>query len=80
MLLLFQRFDFGEELRNTHYEDYMFLEYLFSDENLPYAYEYIRKNVYVNLTGKVETVPTSLASNLGHSGYGKYNLQSRTFT
>ena len=46
----------------------MFLEYLFSDENLPYAYEYIRKNVFVNLTEEVETVPTSLASNLGHSG------------
>jgi uncharacterized protein len=65
---LFQRFDFWDELRNTYYEDYMFLEYLFLDENLPYAYEYVRKNVYVNLEEHVETVPTSFASNLGHSG------------
>lgn len=65
---LFGRFYFGDELRNTHYEDYMFLEYLFLEENLPYAYEYVRKNVYVNLEEHIETVPTSFASNLGYSG------------
>lgn len=65
---LFQRFYFGDELRNTCYEDYMFLEYLFLEENLPYAYEYVRKNVYANLEEHIETVPTSFASNLGYSG------------
>jgi predicted component of viral defense system (DUF524 family) len=65
---LFERFYFDDKLRNTHYEDYMFLEYLFLDENLPYAYEHIRKNVYVNLEEHNETIPTSFASNLGHSG------------
>lgn len=65
---LFGRFYFGDELSNSNYEDYMFLEYLFLEENLPFAYEYVRKNVYVNLEEHVETVPTSFASNLGNSG------------
>ena len=65
---LFERFYFDDKIRNTHYEDYMFLEYLFLDENLPNSYEYIRKNVYVNLVEHNETIPTSFASNLGHTG------------
>ena len=65
---LFQRFDFCHDLKKTKYEDFMFLEYLFLDENLPYAYEYLRKNVYVNLKAELETTPTTFASNLGPSG------------
>ena len=65
---LFERFYFDDKIRNTHYEDYMFLEYLFLEENLPNSYEYIRKNVYVNLVEYNETIPTSFASNLGHTG------------
>ena len=65
---LFQKFYPNRDLRKTHYEDFMFLEYLFLDENLPYAYDYVRKNVYVNLEEDLEVVPTSFASNLGSSG------------
>ena len=46
----------------------VFLEYLFLDENLSYAYEYIRKNVFVNLKENLESVPTSFAANIGYSG------------
>jgi len=65
---VFEKHYFGNKLRKTLYEDYIFLEYLFLDENLPYAYEYIRKNIYTNLGEDLETVPTAFASNLGYSG------------
>ena len=65
---LFQKFDFDRDIRKTRYEDFMFLEYLFLDENLPYAYDYVRKNIYSNLEEDMELVPTSFASNLGASG------------
>ena len=79
---LFQSFIHGDKLRNTYYEDYMFLEYLFLEENLPYAYEYVRKNIYSNLKEDLETVPTSFASNIGYSGLVNivcnYNLLHKT--
>ncbi len=65
---LFERHYFEDKLRNTFYEDYIFLEYLFLEDNLPYAYEYIRKNVYTNLREDLEIVPTAFASNLGFAG------------
>lgn len=64
---LFQHFIQGEDSKKTSYENYMFLEYLFLDDNLPYAYEYIRKNIYVNLKEKSEIVPSSFASNVGYA-------------
>lgn len=64
---LYQYFDPNNK-PSTNYEDFMFLEYLFLDENLPYAYEYIRKNIFVNLKEHSESVPTSYASNIGYSG------------
>ncbi|MEL7672023.1 DUF2357 domain-containing protein [Methanobacterium sp.] len=65
---LFQKHYFNNKSRKTFYEDYIFLEYLFLEENLPYAYEYIRKNIYTNLKEDLETVPTAFASNLGYAG------------
>ncbi|ADZ09787.1 Domain of unknown function DUF2357-containing protein [Methanobacterium lacus] len=64
---LFQNFEQNNIPKNTYYEYYMFLEYLFLDENLPYAYEYIRKNIFVNLRKYLETVPTAFANNIGSS-------------
>ena len=62
---LSQDFKLNRKPKETLYEDFMFLEYLFQPENLPAAYEYIKRNMYSLLESYVEAVPTSFASNLG---------------
>lgn len=52
----------------TPYEDFMLLEYLFEDENLPSTVEYLSRNLYTLLEETREEVPSSLASNIGPSG------------
>ena len=64
---LYQDFDFSERLKETFYEDFMFLEYLFLPENFPLAYEYILRNMYSRLEKYTETVPATFASNIGPS-------------
>ena len=49
----------------TPYEDFMLLEYLFEDENLPSTVEYLSRNLYTLLEETTDEVPTSLASNVG---------------
>ena len=49
----------------TAYEDFMLLEYLFEDENLPATVEYLSKNLYTLLEETKEEVPTSFAFNVG---------------
>ena len=58
---LYQWFDFTDKLRRSYYEDFMFIEYLFKPENLPEAYEYIRRNIYNRLEQKLEDIPSCLA-------------------
>lgn len=62
---LYQEFQLDITKNKTKYEDFMLLEYLFRSENLPSTFEYLSKNLYSNLEETVETVPTSLASNIG---------------
>ena len=62
---LYQDFEFSEQLKETYYEYFMFLEYLFLPENFPLAYEYILRNMYSRLEDYIETVPATFASNLG---------------
>ena len=64
---LFQNFDFHHEKRETFYEEYMFIEYLFQPDHLPLAYEYILRNLHYQLEKQSEIVPTSFASNIGPS-------------
>jgi len=64
---LAQYLEFHRKPKETLYEDFMFLEYLFRLENLPTAYEYIKRNMYSLLESYVEVVPASFASNLGPS-------------
>ena len=64
---LMQCFDFGHKKRETFYEEYMFLEYLFQPENLPFAYELILRNPHSKLEKYSEIVPTPFAYNLGPS-------------
>lgn len=62
---LFQSFDLIDSNKTSFYEDYMYLEYLFREENLPSTFEYLSKNLYSQLEEYTETVPISFASNIG---------------
>jgi hypothetical protein len=64
---LYQNQTFDSKKKKTLYEDFMFLEYLFRPENLPFAYEYISRNFYSLLVSYVEDVPTTFASKIGSS-------------
>lgn len=64
---LLQEFDFGHDKRETLYEEFMFLEYLFRPDNLPYAYEFILRNPHFKLEKYSENVPTAFAHNIGPS-------------
>lgn len=65
---LYQDFEFSEHKKDTYYEHFMFLEYLFLPENLPLTYDYILRNMYTRLERKMETVPATFAYNIGPSG------------
>lgn len=62
---LYQSFELNDTKRETNYEDFMLLEYLFREANLPSTFEYLSRNLYSTLENTVETVPTSLAANIG---------------
>lgn len=62
---LYQNLGFYATKRETLYEDFMFLEYLFRPENFPSSYDYIVRNLYSLLVAYVEDVPSTFASNVG---------------
>ena len=64
---LYQEFKLANEEKLTYYEDFMFLEYLFRQDNLPTIFEYLSKNMHSQLINHDETVPISLANNLNSS-------------
>ena len=61
---LYQSFELDDIKDRISYEEFMLLEYLFKDENLPSTIEYLSRNLYSALTSTVEEVPTSFASNI----------------
>ena len=61
---LSQLFDLDNIQDKSSYEEFMLLEYLFKDENLPSTIEYLSRNLYSALTDTKEEVPTSFASNI----------------
>ena len=61
---LFQSFELDDISDKISYEEFMLLEYLFKDENLPSTIEYLSRNLYSALTDTKEEVPTSFASNI----------------
>ena len=61
---LYQDFELGYGEKKIYYEDFMFLEYLFREDNLPSIFEYLSKNLHSQLKTHVETVPISFASNV----------------
>lgn len=61
---LYQEFELDYRQKKTYYEDFMFLEYLFREDNLPSIFEYLSKNLHSQLKNHIETVPISFASNV----------------
>ena len=72
---LYQEFVIANEEKLTYYEDFMFLEYLFRQDNLPAVFEYLSKNMHSQLINHDEIVPISLANNLNSSSLN--NIVSR---
>ena len=64
---LYQEFELDYKQKEIYYEDFMFLEYLFREDNLPSIFEYLSKNLHSQLKSHVETVPLSLASNINQN-------------
>ena len=64
---LYQEFELDYGQKETFYEDFMFLEYLFRPDNLPAIFEYLSKNLHSQLKNHVETVPISFASNVNQN-------------
>lgn len=64
---LYQEFELDLREKETFYEDFMFLEYLFREENLPSIFEYLSKNLHSQLRNHIETVPVSFTSNVNHN-------------
>ncbi|WP_298499389.1 DUF2357 domain-containing protein [uncultured Methanobrevibacter sp.] len=64
---LYQEFELDSREKETYYEDFMFLEYLFREDNLPSIFEYLSKNLHSQLRNHVETVPVSFASNVNQN-------------
>ena len=64
---LYQEFELDYRKKETYYEDFMFLEYLFRYDNLPSIFEYLSKNLHSQLKNHTETVPISFASNVNQN-------------
>ena len=64
---LYQEFELDLRPKETLYEDFMFLEYLFRQDNLPSIFEYLSRNLHSQLKNHVETVPISFASNINQN-------------
>jgi len=62
---LHQMFGFINRQRNTHIEDFMFIEYLFDPGNLPQSYEHVRRNLHSCLESHSEEVPAGLTLSFG---------------
>ena len=61
---LYQEFELDYRQKETYYEDFMFLEYLFREDNLPSIFEYLSKNLHSQLKNHIENVPISFTSNV----------------
>ena len=64
---LYQEIELDSRRKETYYEDFMFLEYLFREDNLPSIFEYLSKNLHSQLKNHIETVPISFASKVNQN-------------
>lgn len=61
---VYKEFDLDNISKKNFYEYYMFFEYLFRNENLPSAFEYISRNLHTILKEEIQSVPSALAVNV----------------
>ena len=61
---LFHNYHQYDRKKETKYEDYMLLEYIFKSENLPTVQEYLSKNLLSILNTFTEEVPLDFAYNI----------------
>lgn len=61
---VYQDFELNIQGEKNFYEYYVFLEYLFREENLPSTFEYLSRNLYTRLEEYIEAVPAEFASNI----------------
>ena len=64
---LYQEFELDLRQKETFYEDFMFLEYLFRADNLPSIFEYLSNNLHSQLKNHIINVPVSFASNVNQN-------------
>ena len=80
---VYQLFEMSEEQKeHMKYQYYMYLEYLFSQDNLPFTYNYLIRNMNSRLESYKQNVPIQFASNVDMSNITNYiksdNLQHNT--
>ena len=80
---VYQLFEMNDEQKeNMKYQYYMYLEYLFSKENLPFTYNYLIRNMNSKLEIIKQNMPVQLASNIDTSNITSYltsdNIQHNT--
>lgn len=63
---LFQSFEKHNE-KETYYERFVLLEYLFKEENLPLIFEYLSRNLHSLLQTEINTKNISSVKNIGFS-------------
>lgn len=64
---LYQSYEKTTITRETEYETFLLIEYIFKDKNLPSVFEYLSRNLYSSLETYTDTIPTDYAKNIGSS-------------
>lgn len=80
---VYQLFEMSDEQKeHMKYQYYMYLEYLFSENNLPFTYNYLIRNMNSRLESYKQNIPIQFASNVDMSNITNYlkpnNLQQNT--
>lgn len=80
---VYQLFEMSDEQKeHMKYQYYMYLESLFSEDNLPFTYNYLIRNMNSRLESYKQNVPIQFASNIDISNITNYlksdNLQRNT--
>lgn len=80
---VYQLFEMSDEQKeHMKYQYYMYLEYLFSQDNLPFTYNYLIRNMNSRLESYKQNVPIQFVSNVDMSNITNYlksdNLQHNT--
>lgn len=61
---LYQSYEKSLIPRETYYETFLLIEYIFKDKNLPSVFEYLSRNLYSSLETYVDNIPTDYAKDI----------------